>query len=117
MFFPLFLLGVNKDALYMYILLNSMLGLFTHSNLDIRCGIFEEIFMCPRNHKLHHSLNMKHGNTNFGSTTVIWDRVFQTFTHPNILKDFSQIEVGTEKDKKHSDLFNQVLEPFKKLFS
>jgi sterol desaturase/sphingolipid hydroxylase (fatty acid hydroxylase superfamily) len=117
MFLPLLLIGADQSAMFYFMMGNSVLGIFTHSNLDVRCGPFEYILMCPRNHKIHHAVDMKLGNTNFGSSTVIWDHVFGTFTHPKVLKDFSQIEVGVPNFKGHAGIKEQVLLPFKQFFA
>ena len=116
MYLLLYLLGVNAEALYYFLMINTVLGVFTHSNLDIECGLFEHILMTPKNHKIHHSVDLKLGNTNFGSFTVIWDRVFGTYTHSKKLEKFEDIEVGVPYLQKHESLFRQVLMPFKRSY-
>ncbi len=116
MYLPLLLIGVNENALFYFLMMNSVLGLFTHANMDIRCGWFENILMTPRNHKIHHSIDMKQGNSNFGSFTVIWDRVFGTFIHSKTLGDMDDLEVGTAYLKDHESLFVQYLGPFTKAY-
>jgi len=39
----------------------------------------EYIFVTPSHHRVHHSKNPKHIDKNFGSTLIIWDRLFGTF--------------------------------------
>jgi sterol desaturase/sphingolipid hydroxylase (fatty acid hydroxylase superfamily) len=116
MYLPLVIIGVNQDALYYFLMINSVLGLFTHSNMDIRCGWFENILMTPRNHKIHHSIDMIEGNSNFGSFTVIWDRLFGTFIHSSSLGDFDSIEVGTAYLDGHETLYTQYFGPFIKAY-
>jgi sterol desaturase/sphingolipid hydroxylase (fatty acid hydroxylase superfamily) len=116
MYLPLVIIGVNKDALFYFLMINSVLGLFTHANMDIRCGWFENILMTPRNHKIHHSIDLVEGNSNFGSFTVIWDRAFGTFIHSDTLKDFDDIKVGTSTLEGNEPLFDQYFGPFIKIF-
>jgi sterol desaturase/sphingolipid hydroxylase (fatty acid hydroxylase superfamily) len=37
------------------------------------------IFVTPSHHRVHHSSNDKYLDKNFGSTFIIWDRMFGTF--------------------------------------
>ena len=39
----------------------------------------EYIFTTPSHHRVHHSRNEKYIDKNFGSTLIIWDRIFGTF--------------------------------------
>ena len=39
----------------------------------------EYIFTTPSHHRVHHSRNPKYIDKNFGSTLIIWDRLFGTF--------------------------------------
>lgn len=39
----------------------------------------EYIFTTPSHHRVHHSRNEKYLDKNFGSTLIIWDRMFGTF--------------------------------------
>jgi hypothetical protein len=39
----------------------------------------EYVFVTPSHHRVHHSTNEKYLDKNFGSTFIIWDRMFGTF--------------------------------------
>ena len=39
----------------------------------------EYIFTTPSHHRVHHSINEKYIDKNYGSTLIIWDRLFKTF--------------------------------------
>jgi sterol desaturase/sphingolipid hydroxylase (fatty acid hydroxylase superfamily) len=39
----------------------------------------EYIFTTPSHHRVHHSKNEKYLDKNYGSTLIIWDRIFGTF--------------------------------------
>lgn len=39
----------------------------------------EYIFVTPSHHRVHHSTNKQYIDKNFGSTFIIWDRIFGTF--------------------------------------
>ena len=39
----------------------------------------EYIFTTPSHHRVHHATNEKYLDKNYGSTLIIWDRIFGTF--------------------------------------
>jgi sterol desaturase/sphingolipid hydroxylase (fatty acid hydroxylase superfamily) len=39
----------------------------------------EYIFTTPSHHRVHHATNAKYIDKNYGSTLIIWDRMFGTF--------------------------------------
>lgn len=39
----------------------------------------EYVFTTPSHHRVHHAVNDKYIDKNFGSTFIIWDRIFGTF--------------------------------------
>ncbi len=41
--------------------------------------LIEYIFTTPSHHRVHHSRNNKYLDKNYGSTFIIWDRMFSTF--------------------------------------
>ncbi|MFC0264174.1 sterol desaturase family protein [Fontibacter flavus] len=41
----------------------------------------EYIFTTPSHHRVHHASNEKYLDKNYGSTFIIWDRMFGTFMH------------------------------------
>lgn len=112
MFTPVYLIGFHGEAILMFLMINSMWGLYCHSTADLRIGIFEEILMGPGSHRVHHSSCMKLGNTNFGSALVVWDRLFGTYTNPNKLEE--KVEVGLGGDHKGpTSIKEQIISPFR----
>jgi sterol desaturase/sphingolipid hydroxylase (fatty acid hydroxylase superfamily) len=41
-----------------------------------------KIFLCPHYHQLHHSIDPKHYNRNYGLLFSVWDAMFGTLTVP-----------------------------------
>ncbi len=68
------LLGVNFFG-FLFNLLGSNLR---HSHIPISFGPFENIFISPKQHQIHHSTNPSHFNKNFGVSISIWDQLIQT---------------------------------------
>jgi sterol desaturase/sphingolipid hydroxylase (fatty acid hydroxylase superfamily) len=55
---------------------------FIHSNMRIPCERYiEMLFVTPRYHMVHHSVDRVYSDTNFAQIFV-WDRLFGSFTDP-----------------------------------
>jgi sterol desaturase/sphingolipid hydroxylase (fatty acid hydroxylase superfamily) len=63
-----------------------------HMNVTWRSNWIEAIFVTPRYHHLHHSVDVAHRDANFGSLFSIWDRLFRTYRDPD---DFTPKKFGT----------------------
>jgi len=77
------LLGVPAEISLWYASFNVFVGLLTHSNIDVNCGIFNQFLSTPNLHRWHHSPHRIETDTNFGEATIIWDRVFGTYFNPS----------------------------------
>lgn len=84
-----FVFGRNSDPVAiggtnLLILVSSiMLTQLQHSHLWISLpGRWGRVVMSPAHHQLHHSIDPRHHNSNFGSTTALWDRLFGTLYMP-----------------------------------
>lgn len=76
------LLGVPAEISLWYAAFNVFIGLITHSNVDVECGIFNHFLSTPNLHRWHHSPFQPETDTNFGETTMVWDRLFGTYFNP-----------------------------------
>lgn len=56
-----------------------MIGQLQHTKLIGRLGVFDDVFVTPSNHRVHHASNAPYLDRNFGGSTVIWDRLFGTY--------------------------------------
>ncbi len=64
---------------------------FTHTTLHISRHIEKilgYLIITPSFHRIHHSINMKEGNSNFGNIFPFWDRLFGSY----ILKTYPQMK-------------------------
>jgi sterol desaturase/sphingolipid hydroxylase (fatty acid hydroxylase superfamily) len=52
-----------------------------HSNVRVDLGRLSYIISTPQAHRIHHSIESKHYDTNFGNTFMIWDHIFGTFCY------------------------------------
>ena len=49
-----------------------------HANLRTHYGPLKYFMVTPQSHRIHHSVEAKHQNKNFGVLFTIWDRLFGT---------------------------------------
>ena len=54
-----------------------------HSHIPVRYGRWgETVLISPYLHQLHHSIDPKHRDVNFGEVLSVWDRLFGTLHRP-----------------------------------
>lgn len=109
MFLPLVALGAPTDVVFCFIALNTFIGQMDHSNVDLRLGVVEHVLMGPASHRIHHSKEPQHADTNFGSALVVWDRLFGTWQAPWRTEPF---DVGTAGEPPR-DFVGQLLRPIR----
>jgi len=49
-----------------------------HANVRTNFGPLGHIFVSPQFHRIHHSIELRHRDLNFGVALTIWDRLFGT---------------------------------------
>lgn len=54
----------------------------THSNIPIGYGWLNRVFVSPKTHRIHHSIQPEHIDKNFAGTWNIFDLLFGTYVHP-----------------------------------
>ena len=100
-------LGASAEVVAVVVVFRLNTAHLCHSNLPLVSGVFGWLFNTPEWHQLHHSCIYKESNTNFGSTVIIWDRLFGTFSGKNHIE-----RVGNGTGEKLS-IVTQLLIPFK----
>jgi sterol desaturase/sphingolipid hydroxylase (fatty acid hydroxylase superfamily) len=55
------------------------IDVFGHANVRIPTGWFTYLISTPQAHRVHHSIDPQHYDTNFGNTFMWWDHIFGTF--------------------------------------
>jgi sterol desaturase/sphingolipid hydroxylase (fatty acid hydroxylase superfamily) len=58
---------------------NLLYQFWIHSPLVGRLGWFELVFNTPSQHRVHHAVNARYLDKNYGGTLAVWDRLFGTF--------------------------------------
>ena len=70
------ILGVNAYAMTNTVI---MMDFVRHTHLKMSYGKWlNAIFLCPHYHQLHHSVDPRHYNRNYGQILAIWDWMFST---------------------------------------
>jgi len=75
-------LGIAPLPLALFNMFKGVNGLLQHSNADLRPGVLSYVLATNDVHRRHHSTRLAESNTNFGNTTMVWDRLFGTFALP-----------------------------------
>lgn len=57
-------------------------GIYLHSATRLNFGRFAKVIADNRTHRIHHSLEARHFDKNFGALTMLWDRLFGTAYFP-----------------------------------
>ena len=60
----------------------AFMEVFIHSPTEIHFGPLRRIFVDPRFHRVHHSIEERHFQKNFGVVFTLWDQLFGTAHFP-----------------------------------
>ncbi len=105
--------GVN---IFLFIF-NLMAANLRHSHVAISYGpILERFFMSPAQHQLHHSIDLRHRNKNYGVVLAIWDRIGGCLI---LAKNGAKLKFGIDgEDTSFSHSLTQLyLQPFKEMYA
>lgn len=106
-FAPIVLLGAAPEVIVMKGALDSIWGMYIHSNIDVRSGWLQYIMNGPEMHRWHHAVEII--DVNFSTKLAIWDWLFGTAYHPNQ----KPRGYGLAKGNFPSGYFRQVLYAFR----
>ncbi len=80
---PFFLLsGLSMDAIIWVSAITAYIGILTHCNVAMDCGVLSYIFNTPTLHRWHHARDSVIGNSNYGENLVLWDLLLGTYCNP-----------------------------------
>lgn len=93
-----YLLGPAPLAVFVFeVILNGM-ALFSHSNItlpDKMDRLCRSLIVTPDMHRIHHSVEVRETNSNYGFNLSSWDRMLGTYTR-EALKAQPEIVIGLE---------------------
>lgn len=76
---PLALIGYKPDAIYAASAVQLLIAFWHHTRFIGKMGWYEIIFNTPSYHRVHHAINEKYLDKNFGEIFIIWDKMFGTY--------------------------------------
>lgn len=79
-FIPVPLLGIDPFTFFVCHQVAVLYQFFVHTELVGKLpAAIEYVFVTPSHHRVHHGSNPAYIDRNYGSTFIIWDRLFNTF--------------------------------------
>ena len=74
------LVGASDSVLAVSAAFGVWNGKLNHSNLPLKSlPVYDWIFATAPQHHVHHAVDRKHSDTNYGCQIILWDRVFGTY--------------------------------------
>lgn len=106
---------IPLEVIYAYSLVFILHVAFTHTKIVIPNNVdrwLRFLIVTPNAHRLHHSTDMREGNSNFGQLFLIWDIVFKT----HINKSSLNISFGVQKEvsPRQLNLSEFLINPFER---
>lgn len=92
---PLALLQPGPDIILVSTFMALSIGIFQHSNIDLKLGVWEYIFSIGDNHRYHHYPDKEVGDSNYGGEFIVWDILFGTFHKVKGERPHDRIGIGT----------------------
>jgi len=80
------LIKIDFSVLAIFGGVSAIIQMWHHSNIKINAKLdnyLAYILVTPKVHRIHHSADIKHTNSNYGTIFTFWDRLFGTFTKPS----------------------------------
>lgn len=110
-------LGISPIAVVVFEIVLNLSAMFNHGNFQLPKAyeMLNWLVVTPGMHRIHHSIDVKERDTNYGFFLSIWDRIFRTYT--NISRhDLKSGKIGTPFFRSLSDqgIFHLIIQPFTK---
>jgi sterol desaturase/sphingolipid hydroxylase (fatty acid hydroxylase superfamily)/uncharacterized membrane protein YhhN len=81
---PMALLGVPPLLFALVGLVDLLYQFWVHTEHVPKLGWFDRWFCSPSNHRVHHAVNDRYLDRNYGGILVLWDRAFGTFVEEDV---------------------------------
>lgn len=78
-YLPMALAGVPPLVFGAVALIDLLYQFWVHTEQVGRLGWFDRWFCSPSNHRVHHAVNDRYIDRNYGGVLIVWDRLFGTF--------------------------------------
>lgn len=78
-YLPMALAGVPPLVFGVVALIDLLYQFWVHTEHVPKLGWFDRWFCSPSNHRVHHAVNDKYLDRNYGGLLIVWDRLFGSF--------------------------------------
>lgn len=75
---PFLVLAVEAPTIILFAIFQRWYTRVYHGNIRTNLGPLRYVLVTPQSHRVHHSIESRHRDTNFGSLFSIWDHLFGT---------------------------------------
>jgi sterol desaturase/sphingolipid hydroxylase (fatty acid hydroxylase superfamily) len=79
-YLPMAVLGVPPLVFAVVALVDLLYQFWVHTQQVGKLGWFDRWFCAPSNHRVHHAVNDRYLDKNYGGIFIVWDRLFGSFT-------------------------------------
>ena len=101
----------NTSAIHFFYYMSANLR---HSHIWLSFGVGNRLFFSPAMHQIHHSIDPRHYDKNFGFVFSIWDWMFRCRYLPQHREDITVGLIGNESG--YNDFFDAMWRPFVECF-
>ncbi|MEZ2298766.1 lysoplasmalogenase family protein [Variovorax sp. RCC_210] len=78
-YLPMAVAGVPPLVFGVVALIDLLYQFWVHTEQVGKLGWFDRWFCSPSNHRVHHAVNDRYLDRNYGGVLIVWDRLFGTF--------------------------------------
>lgn len=109
---PMAMMGAPMQSYIIILIFKRILVMLQHSEFHWGFGwVGRYVLLSPAAHRLHHALEEKFYNKNFGFILIVWDRLFGTWAEPDMTH---KPEIGLENNQlNHPNYFVNIFESSK----
>jgi sterol desaturase/sphingolipid hydroxylase (fatty acid hydroxylase superfamily) len=104
-------LGIASSFVLIYELVFTVIVALHHSNLRLPPSIdrvLAQMIVTPNSHRIHHSQLVTETNSNYGSVSIWWDRIFGTY---HSRSDIERIQLGVSDEARELNILQSMLLP------
>lgn len=111
-FIPLALIGFRPlDIVLIYVLAQGW-GTFVHTRTIKKLGPLEYFLTTPSHHRVHHGVNVKYLDKNYGMFLIIWDKLFGTFRAED---NKEPVKYGTVNDISYKNYLDLIFNEYRQI--
>jgi alkylglycerol monooxygenase len=78
-YYPMALVGVPPVVYATMAAVSTLYQFWIHTELVGKLGWLERVINTPSHHRVHHAINARYLDRNYGAILIVWDRLFGTF--------------------------------------